>query len=93
MWDELEATKVDFTVGVMIENKRLYFDSLFQPNIYKNQIGEILVKMIPTYDGLSDTDDVDVSLQLILDAVFKFWQEQRPDDQVNDNNTEQVQGK
>jgi len=93
MWEELEATKVDFTVGVMIENNRMYFDSLFYPMRFNHQVGDLLVKMVPNYDGLSDTDDINVPLNPVMDAVFKYWNEQRSDDQTNDNNTEQFQGK
>lgn len=93
MWEELEATKVDFTVGAMTENKRIYFDSLFQPNIFKHQIGDLLIKIVPNYDGISDSDEVNVPFQPLLEAVFNYWNGQKPDDQVNDNNTEQVQGK
>jgi hypothetical protein len=89
MWDELDVTKVDFTIGAMVETKRIYFDDLFHPQFFGEEIGEIMVKMVPNFDGLSNEDDVNVPLEVIMESVNRFWDRQKKDDQIDDNNIEQ----
>lgn len=89
MWDELDVTKVDFTIGAMIETKRIYFDDLFHPQVFGETIGDIMVKMVPNFDGLKNEDDVNVPLELIMESVYRFWERQKKDDQIDDNNIEQ----
>ena len=86
MWSELDVTKVDSTIGYMVENKKIYFDDMFN-----SQFGNIMVKMVPNFDGLSMDDDINIPLEPILDYCDKYWNNQRTDDQINDN--EQIQGR
>lgn len=82
IWDELEAAKVDYSIGVLIESTRVYFDANFPTT---NAPTTILAKIAPTLSEMKDTDEIKVPTMALYDATMKYWRDQRPNDDLNEN--------
>jgi hypothetical protein len=82
MWDNLEVNQIDDTIGVMPELDRTYFDNKFPSKLHPTKV---LAKIIPNFSQLSATDEIKVPTEVLYASSMNFWNNQRPNDDLNEN--------
>jgi hypothetical protein len=82
IWNELDVNTIDNTIGVMVEIDRIYFDQKFPSNLHPTKV---LAKIIPNFSQLSPEDEIKVPTQALYISAMQYWQNQKPNDDLNEN--------
>lgn len=82
MWDELGTADIDYSVGVMIESSRIYFDKYFPTRNFPNPV---LLKAIPSFGQIADNEQINIPLTAVYEAAMRYWTGEKPNDDLNDN--------